>query len=224
MVNRRWRSCHWVLDEASWNSAFTLDFDLPVHSQGAMCRVPVHPRQVGVWFRIWVGGALLRIPWMAACVNLRRKGQHRLAFLPPWTRRLLIVSICQADGALFGRHPCAHTETVSSSSTTLIQLRLSLWYKVALEKYLHPLEMVFIPCLSYKPSFCCPELKIKAVSALILPINAFQTTIKINTDIFDHRSPSTPRCAINSKPFSLLPLSSDRLDVIHAWSRMGSES
>lgn len=75
-----------------------------------MCRVPVHPRQVGVWFRIWVGGVLLRISWMAACVNLSRKGQHRLAFLPPWTRQLVIVSICQADGPLSLVVTRAHTQ------------------------------------------------------------------------------------------------------------------
>lgn len=88
-------------------------------SQGAMCRAPVHPRQVGVWFRIWVGGVLLRIPWMAACVNLRRKGQHRLAFLPPWTHQLLIVSICQADGPLSLVVTRAHTQKLGSSSTVL---------------------------------------------------------------------------------------------------------
>lgn len=99
------RSCHRVLGETDWNSAFPLD-SVCTWIQGAVCRVPVHPRQVGVWCRIWVGGVFLRISWMAACVNLSRKGQRRLAFLPPWTRQMVIVSICQADGPLrFACHP-----------------------------------------------------------------------------------------------------------------------
>ena len=65
-----------------------------------MCRLPVHSRQVGVWFRIWVGGVLVESDeWLLVQTWVGRANMDWPFYLDQ-PHQLVIGTICQADRPL----------------------------------------------------------------------------------------------------------------------------